>query len=47
MRPLIGITTYAQPARWGVWDLPAALIPLDYVDSVERAGGRDVLLPPS
>lgn len=46
-RPLIGITTYAQPARWGVWDLPAALIPLDYVDSVERAGGRAVLLPPS
>jgi gamma-glutamyl-gamma-aminobutyrate hydrolase PuuD len=46
-RPLIGITTYAQPARWGVWDLPAALVPLDYVDSVERAGGRAVLLPPS
>lgn len=45
--PLIGITTYAQRARWGVWDLPAALIPLDYVDSVERAGGRAVLLPPS
>jgi putative glutamine amidotransferase len=45
-RPLIGITTYAQPARWGVWELPAALIPLDYVDSVERAGGRAVLLPP-
>ena len=47
MRPLIGITTYAQEARWGVWELPAALIPLDYVDSIERAGGRAVLLPPS
>jgi gamma-glutamyl-gamma-aminobutyrate hydrolase PuuD len=46
-RPLIGITTYAQPARWGVWDLPAALVPLEYVDAVERAGGRAVLLPPS
>ena len=46
-RPLIGITTYAQNARWGVWDLPAALIPLDYVDAVERAGGRPVLVPPS
>lgn len=47
MKPLIGITTYAQNARWGVWDLPAALIPLDYVDAVERAGGRPLLVPPS
>jgi gamma-glutamyl-gamma-aminobutyrate hydrolase PuuD len=46
-RPLIGITTYAQPARWGAWDLPAALVPLDYVTSVEQAGGRPVLVPPS
>jgi putative glutamine amidotransferase len=46
-RPVIGITTYAQEARWGVWNLPAALIPLDYVDAVERAGGRPVLIPPS
>ncbi|CAN5846097.1 gamma-glutamyl-gamma-aminobutyrate hydrolase [soil metagenome] len=46
-RPVIGITTYAQDARWGVWSLPAALIPLDYVDAVERAGGRPVLIPPS
>lgn len=47
MRPVIGITTYAQEASWGVWRLPAALIPLDYVDAVERAGGRPVLVPPS
>ena len=47
MRPLIGITSYAQDASWGVWRLPAALIPLDYVDAVERAGGRPVLIPPS
>jgi gamma-glutamyl-gamma-aminobutyrate hydrolase PuuD len=47
MRPLIGITTYAQHASWGVWHLPAALIPLDYVDAVERAGGRALLIPPS
>jgi putative glutamine amidotransferase len=46
-RPVIGITTYAQDARWGAWHLPAALIPLDYVDAVERAGGRPVLIPPS
>ena len=47
MRPVIGITTYAQDASWGVWQLPAALIPLDYVDAVERAGGRPILIPPS
>ena len=47
MRPVIGITTYAQEATWGVWKLPAALIPLDYVDAVERAGGRALLIPPS
>ncbi|MCS7006459.1 MAG: gamma-glutamyl-gamma-aminobutyrate hydrolase family protein [Thermoleophilia bacterium] len=46
-RPVIGITTYAQEARWGVWRLPAAIVPLDYVDAVERAGGRPVLVPPS
>jgi len=47
LRPVIGITTYAQEASWGVWRVPAALIPLDYVDAVERAGGRPVLIPPS
>ncbi len=46
-RPIIGITSYAQPARWGAWELPAALVPLDYVESVERAGGRALLVPPS
>ena len=47
MRPVIGITSYAQDARWGVWHLPAVLIPLDYVDAVERAGGRALVIPPS
>ena len=46
-RPLIGITSYAQPARWGAWELPAALVPLYYVESVERAGGRALVVPPS
>jgi putative glutamine amidotransferase len=45
--PLIGITSYAQPARWGAWELPAALVPLFYVESVERAGGRALIVPPS
>ena len=46
-RPVVGITTYAQEASWSYWKLPAALIPLDYVDAVERAGGRPLLIPPS
>jgi len=47
-RPLIGITAYAEPeVRWGVWELPAALIPLAYVRAIEGAGGRALLVPPS
>ena len=47
-RPLIGITSYAEAGvRWGVWELPAALIPIAYVEAVERAGGRALLVPPS
>jgi putative glutamine amidotransferase len=46
-RPLVGITSYAQPARWGAWELPAALVPLSYVESIERAGGRALVVPPS
>jgi putative glutamine amidotransferase len=48
MKPVIGITAYAEPSvRWGVWDVPAAVIPLAYVKSVEAAGGRVLLVPPS
>jgi len=45
-KPLIGITTYVEPASWGHWHLEAALVPYDYVRAVERAGGRAVLVPP-
>src|SRR5919201_5247794 len=46
-KPLIGITTYVEEARWGHWRLPAALIPFSYVRAVERAGGRALLVPPA
>ena len=46
-RPVIGITTYLTPARFSVWDTEAALIPAVYVEAVERAGGRALLVPPS
>jgi putative glutamine amidotransferase len=44
---VIGITTYVTPARWSHWHDEAALVPLAYVDAVERAGGRPLLVPPS
>ena len=47
MRPIVGITSYAENARWGVWEAPAALIPLSYVRAIEAAGGRALLVPPS
>lgn len=46
MRPIIGITTYVERASWGIWDKPAALIPMTYVRAIAGAGGRPVLLPP-
>jgi gamma-glutamyl-gamma-aminobutyrate hydrolase PuuD len=45
-KPVIGITTYVEEASWGHWQLPAALIPYDYVRAVEAAGGRALLVPP-
>lgn len=45
-RPRIGVTTYLEPAAWGVWHRPAALVPRVYVDAVARSGGVPLLLPP-
>ena len=45
MRPVIGVTSYVADARWGAWELPAALVPFAYVRSVERAGGWALLVP--
>ena len=46
-RPVVGITTYVAPAKWSYWELDAALVPAAYVQAVERAGGRALLVPPS
>src|ERR671924_445480 len=46
-RPLIGITSYAEEIRWGVWTEDAALVPLAYVRAVDHAGGRALVVPPS
>jgi putative glutamine amidotransferase len=45
--PVIGITAYVEQARWGVWDMPACLLPFRYVERVEASGGRAVVLPPT
>lgn len=47
MRPVVGITCYIEQASWGVWEVPAALLPFRYVERVEAAGGRAVILPPT
>jgi gamma-glutamyl-gamma-aminobutyrate hydrolase PuuD len=45
-KPVVGITAYLTPARWGAWDMPAALVPADYVSAVVAAGGAPLLVPP-
>ncbi len=45
--PVVGITTYVEPAHWGHWHLDAALIPYMYVEAIERAGARPLLVPPA
>jgi putative glutamine amidotransferase len=46
-RPLIGVSTYLEAgARWGVWELEAALLPAGYPRLVQRAGGLAAMLPP-
>jgi putative glutamine amidotransferase len=45
-RPVIGLTAYAESARWAAWHAPATLLPLAYAEQVAAAGGIPVLLPP-
>jgi putative glutamine amidotransferase len=45
-RPVIGVCTALERARWGVWDQAAALVPANYLAMVRRAGGMALLLAP-
>ncbi|HEY4279192.1 MAG TPA: gamma-glutamyl-gamma-aminobutyrate hydrolase family protein [Conexibacter sp.] len=45
-RPVIGVLTALERARWSVWDQEAVLLPTSYLDAVRRAGGFPVLLAP-
>ena len=44
-RPVIGLCTALERARWGVWEQQAFLLARSYVDAVHRAGGIAVMLP--
>jgi putative glutamine amidotransferase len=45
--PVIGISTYRQPAAWSTWhDIDCDLLPSAYARSVASAGGAPVLVPP-
>jgi len=43
--PLIGVTAYADVARWSVWEMPVTLLPAAYTHAVVAAGGAPVVLP--
>jgi putative glutamine amidotransferase len=45
-RPVIGLCTALERARWSVWDQEAVLLPRNYVTAVQAAGGMALLLPP-
>ncbi len=45
-RPVIGMCTALEQARWSVWDQPAMLLARSYVDAVQLAGGLVLMLPP-
>ncbi|MBO1331752.1 gamma-glutamyl-gamma-aminobutyrate hydrolase family protein [Streptomyces sp. VRA16 Mangrove soil] len=46
-RPLIGISTYLEKkAGWGVWEMPAALLPAGYPQLVQSSGGLAAMVPP-
>jgi putative glutamine amidotransferase len=46
-RPLIGLTTYREPATWRRWQgVDAALLPAAYVDAIGAGGATALLIPP-
>jgi putative glutamine amidotransferase len=45
-RPVIGLCTALERARWSVWDQQAYLLPRSYIAAIQLAGGMAVMLPP-
>ena len=45
-RPVIGICTALEHARWTVWEREALLLSRAYVDAIQAAGGLAFMIPP-
>ncbi|HTQ69511.1 MAG TPA: gamma-glutamyl-gamma-aminobutyrate hydrolase family protein [Solirubrobacteraceae bacterium] len=45
-RPVIGICAALERASWSVWNQNAALVPIGYIEAVQRAGGLALPLAP-
>jgi putative glutamine amidotransferase len=45
-RPVIGICTAVERARWSVWEQDAFLLARSYIRAVQAAGGLVVMIPP-
>jgi putative glutamine amidotransferase len=45
-RPVIGVVTAVEQARYSVWDAPCVLLQINYVRMIQKAGGMAVLIPP-
>ena len=45
-RPVIALSCYLEPARWGAWDVVGAVLPIWYLDLFQGAGANVVLTTP-
>jgi len=45
-RPLVGICTVLERARWGAWDQEAALLAYSYLRAIAAAGALGLMIPP-
>jgi putative glutamine amidotransferase len=45
-RPLIGICSALERARWGIWERQAALLAYEYITAVQHAGALTLVVPP-
>ncbi|HAN70339.1 MAG TPA: gamma-glutamyl-gamma-aminobutyrate hydrolase [Actinobacteria bacterium] len=43
---VVGVSSYFEPASWGAWSIEAVVLPRWYVDLLQQAGARVVILPP-
>ena len=44
--PRIGLSTYRTPGQMTIYDTELAVLPAQYIESVTRAGGLAVMIPP-